>query len=101
MREVEHEGCTYLGIVKLGKIKENEMKDNITREYKRRLRLILRSKLNGWNKITEMNTWAVAILQYGDGLLDWRDREIKCLDRGTREHMTMHGSFHPNHGVDR
>ena len=101
MREVEQEGYTYLGIVELDKIKEDEMKDKITREYKRRLRLILRSKLNGRNKITAMNTWAVAVIRYGAGILDWKDRELKCLDRGTRKLMTMYGAFHPKSDVDR
>ena len=44
MREAEQEGYTYLGIVELDKIKEDEVKDKSTREYKRKMRLILRSK---------------------------------------------------------
>ncbi|XP_063611810.1 uncharacterized protein LOC134785404 [Penaeus indicus] len=50
MKEVQEEGYTYLGIVELDKIKEAEMKDTIGKEYKRRLRLVLRSKLNGKKK---------------------------------------------------
>ena len=34
------------------------MKNKVTAEYKRRLRLILKSKLNG-KKIRVINTWAV------------------------------------------
>ena len=52
MKEIENEGYTYLGIIELDKIKDNKMKDKIIKEYKRRLRLILKSKLNGKNKIT-------------------------------------------------
>ena len=70
MKEVEQEGYTYLGIVELDKIKENEMKEKTIKEYKRRLRLILKSKLNGKNKITAINTWAVAIFRYGAGIID-------------------------------
>ena len=44
MKEVEKEGYTYLGIVELDKIKENEMKKKTLKEYKRRLRLILMGK---------------------------------------------------------
>ena len=101
MKEVEQEGYTYLGIVELDKIKEKEMKEKITREYKRRLRLILKSKLNGRNKITAMNTWAVAIFRYGAGILDWKGCELKSLDRTTRKTMTMYGAFHPKSDVDR
>ena len=56
MKEVEQEGCTYLGIVELDNIKENETKEKTIKEYKRSLRLILKSKLNGKNKITAINT---------------------------------------------
>ena len=47
------------------------------KEYKRRLRLILKPKLNGRNKITAINTWAVAIFRYGAGIISWRESELK------------------------
>ena len=55
IKEVEKAGRTYLGLVELDKIKENEMKEKTIKEYKRRLRLVLKSKLNGKNKITVIN----------------------------------------------
>ena len=48
VKEVEKEGYSYLGIIELDKIKENEMKEKTIKEYKRRLRLIL--KQNKSNK---------------------------------------------------
>ena len=47
MKEVKKKGYTYLGIVELDKIKENEIKEKTIKEYERRLRLVLKSKLNG------------------------------------------------------
>ena len=85
----------------MDKIKEKEMKEKITKEYKRRLRLILESKLNGRNKVTAMNTRAVAIFRYGAGTLEWKGCELKSLDRTTRKTMTMYGAFHPKSDVDR
>ena len=55
MKEVEKEGYSYLGIVELHKIKENEMKEKTMKEYQRRVRLVLKSKLNRKNKIIAMN----------------------------------------------
>ena len=52
MKQVGQERYTYLGITELDKIKETEMKEKITKEYKRRQRLILKSKLSGRNKVT-------------------------------------------------
>ena len=61
MKKVEEEGYTYLGIVELDKIDENEMKEKTIKQYKRRLRLVLKSKRNGKNKITAINAWAVVL----------------------------------------
>ena len=47
MKQVGRKGYTYLVMIELNKIKETEMKEKITKEYKRRQRLILKSKLNG------------------------------------------------------
>ena len=101
MKEVEKERYTYLGIVELDKIKENEMKEKTIKEYKRRLRLILKSKLNGRNKITAINTWAVAVFRYGAGILEWKESKLKNVDRKSRKTMTMYGALHPKSDVDR
>ena len=43
MKQVGQEEYTYLGIIELDKMKETEMKEKITKEYKQRQRLILKS----------------------------------------------------------
>ena len=101
MKQVGQEGYTYLGIIKLDKIKETEMKVKITKEYKRRQRLSLKSKLNGRNKVTAINTWAVAIFRYGAGIILWKATELKNLDRKSRKTMTMYGGLHPKSDVDK
>ena len=69
------------------------MKKRLIKEYKKKLRLILRSKLNGRKKVTAINTWAVAIFRYGAGILSWRVHELNSLDRKTRKIMTMHDLY--------
>ena len=49
MKQVGHEGYTYLGVIELDKIRKTEMKEKITKDYKQRQALILKSKLNGRN----------------------------------------------------
>ena len=61
----------------MDEIKEHEMKIQVTAEYKRRLRLILKSKLNAKNEIQAINTWAVALLRYGAGIINWKVDELK------------------------
>ena len=70
MKTIDKEGYKYLGILEYDmKVKEKEMKTEFVREYKRRLRLILKSKLNRKNIIKTINSWAVAIMRYGAGVL--------------------------------
>ena len=101
MKDIYEIGYTYLGILETDKIKEKEMKEKFSKEYLRRLRLILRSKLNGRNKIMAVNTWAVSVMRYGAGILKWNTDELKSLDRRTRKFMAMHGALHPRNDVDR
>ena len=65
IKEEDENGYTYFGIPGLDKTKEHKMKIKIAAEYKRRLRLILKSRLNGKNKIQAINTLAVVLLRYG------------------------------------
>ena len=85
IKEVDENVYTYLGILELDKIKEHEIKNKVTAEYKRRFMSILKCKLNGKNKIQAINTWAVALLRYGAGIINWKVDELKKMDRTTRK----------------
>ena len=82
--------------MEIDKIKEKEMKETFGKEYLRRLRLILKSKLNGRNKIM-----AISVKRYGAGILKCNTDELKSLDRRTRKFMTMHRALHPKSDIDR
>ena len=71
IREIEGDEYKYLGILEYEREKEQEMKDKSRNEYFRREKLILKYKLNGMNKIMALNTWAVSILRYGAGMINW------------------------------
>ena len=51
------------------RVKEKDMNDILKYEYLRILKLVINSKLNGGNKIKAVNTWAVAVLRYGSGVI--------------------------------
>ena len=51
----------YLGILEADKFLEEEMKLKVSTEYFRRLRKVLKSKLNGGNLVQGVNTWAVSL----------------------------------------
>ena len=77
------------------------MKEKFSKEYLQRLRLILKSKLNGRNKIMAVKTLAVSVMRYDAGILKWNTDEIKSFDKRIRKFMAIHGALHPKRDVDK
>ena len=96
MGEIEEDGYKCLGIMEYDSVKDQEMKDTFRNEYFRRAKFILKSKLNGRNKIMALNTWTVSILRYRAGILKWNENELQEVDRKTRKFMTMNREFRKN-----
>ena len=87
MREINlDEGYKHLGILKVDGMKDKE-REKIEKEYYTRLRKILKSKLNGPNKITATNSRAVSIVRYGAGIIKWTKEKLGKMDRKTRKLM--------------
>ena len=58
------ESYKYLGILEADKFLEEKMKLSVSKEYIRRIRNVLKSKLNGEILVCGVNTWAVSLLRY-------------------------------------
>ena len=77
------------------------MKDKIQKEYPRRTRKLLETKLSSRNLIKGINTWALPLVIYSGPFLKWTKDELKQMDQRTRKLMTMHKALHPRDDVDR
>ena len=97
----ENETYKYLGILEADTIKQAEMKEKIQKEYLRRTRKLLETKLNSRNLIKGINTWAVPLVRYSGPFLKWTRDKLKQMDQRTRKLMTMHKALHPRDDVDR
>ena len=63
IQELDQEGVyRYLGVDESDGIQHSKMKEKIRKEYNRRVRLILRTELNGRNKIEAINSLAVPVV---------------------------------------
>ena len=91
----------YLGIEEKDGIQHQQMKERLQQEYRRRLRMILKSELNAKNKITAIGALAVPVLRYSFGIINWRIEELKQIDRKTRKMLTMYKMHHPKADIDR
>ena len=75
-----------------------QVKEKTLSEYNKRVRKILKSKLNGCNIIKAINSWAVPVVRCTAGIIDWTQAELEDLDRKIRKLMSAH---HPQSNVDR
>ena len=97
----ENETYKYLGMLEDDTIKQVEMKDKIRKEYLRRTRKLLETKLSSRILIKGINAWAVSLVRYSRPFLKWTRDELKQMDQRTKKLMTMHNALHPREDVDR
>ena len=97
----ENETYKYLGILEADTIKQVEMKEKIQKEYLRRTRKLLETKLSSRNLIKGINSWAVPLVRYlGPFLQSTRD-ELREMDQRNRKLMSIQKALHPRDDVDR
>ena len=48
-----------------------------------------------------INTWAVSLMRYSAGIVEWTKADLDVTDMNTRKLMTMHGMLHPRSNVSR
>ena len=77
------------------------MKEQLKKDYIRRVRNVLKSKQNGEKIISAINSRAVSIVRCGAGVIKRTKNELEELDSKTRKLMTMYGPQHPKADVDR
>ena len=77
------------------------MKLKVSKEYFRRLKKVLKSKLNSGNLVLGVNIWAVPLLRYSSAFISWRKCELLAEDKKTRKLFTIYGGLHPKSDVDR
>ena len=76
----ENETFKYLEILRADTIKQVQMKEKIQKEYLRRTRKLLETKICCRNLIKGMNTWAVLLIRYTGPFQKWtRDEEQENL----------------------
>ena len=97
----EKETYKYLGILEAVTIKQEKIKEKITKEYFCRTKKLLETKLYSRNIIKGMNTWSVSLVRYSGLFLKYTREELKQMDERTRKLMTMHKALHPRDDVDK
>lgn len=77
------------------------MKKEFKEKYRKRLTKLLNTSLDSRNLITAINSWAVSVLTYSFGLLNYSDADLNELDRLTRRLLVRFRCHHPRSAVER
>ena len=83
-----------------GDICQEEMKENIRKEYFKRLRATLKSKLNAKHVFQAINTWVVTSARCSAGINEWTKEQVKEMDRKTKKIITIYGGLHPGSNTE-
>uniref|UniRef100_A0A7N8XHF5 Reverse transcriptase domain-containing protein n=1 Tax=Mastacembelus armatus TaxID=205130 RepID=A0A7N8XHF5_9TELE len=89
----------YLGIPQANGNQEEAARKAATAKYLQRVRQVLRSQLNGKNKVQAINTYALPVIRYPAGIISWPKEDIEATDVKTRKLLTMHGGLHPKSSI--
>ena len=100
IEEADEEGCKYLGILERDNICQEKIKGKFQKQNYQRVRAVLKSKLNGGNVINTINIWAIAMVRFGAGIINWNKEELDKIYRQTRKLLDMHRVLHPRSFVD-
>ena len=96
----EEESYKYLGVLEADHVLHEESKERLKKEYIRRVKKCLKSKLNGGNMVKAINIWAVSLMRYSVGIVEWTKADLDVTDRKTRKLM-IYGMIHPRTNVSR
>ena len=91
----------YLGILEGDGISHSQMKENIRKEYERRVRMVCKSELNSKNCINAINALAIPVVTYTFHIINWTMNDIRKLDVKTRKIMICNNMRHPKSDVSR
>ena len=69
------------------------MKEKVKQEYFMREKLVVRLKLYSGNLIRVIDAWAIGVVRYSAGILDWSEQELRVMDVKSRKGLPIIGAF--------
>ncbi|CAH2099489.1 unnamed protein product [Euphydryas editha] len=91
----------YLGIHESGKIEHSVIRQQISKEYFKRIKKLLNTHLNSRNIIKGINTYAIPVLLYSFGIINYKSNDLKYLDIKTRKLLAIKKAHQQKAEVER
>ncbi|KAJ3660258.1 hypothetical protein Zmor_004714 [Zophobas morio] len=91
----------YLGFCQSSHINHTKTKTQLKDQYVARLKLKLKTQLNGKNLMKAVNTFCVPLLTYSFGVIKWSKTDLENLNIATRKIFTQYRRHHPKSSIER
>ena len=85
--QIGGEGCKHLGVLEKRDMCQKEMKENIRKEWFKRLRATLKSKLNAKHSFQVINIWMVSTVRL---VLELLNEQRGCEGNGSKNKKDYH-----------
>ena len=86
----EKETYKYSGILTADTFRQDLVKEEIKKEYFRRMRKLLETKLENINLSKRINDWAVLPVRYSGLFLEWTMEEFQQIEKRTKKLKLLH-----------
>ena len=77
------------------------MKKKILTTFKKRVKSILKTELNAKNIMIAIGEYAIPVISYTFGIINWTEDEIKNADLSIRKSLNMYKMFELKSDIDR
>ena len=94
-------GYKYLGYYQTQQIQQTETKTNLMNKFKTRIHKILNTDLNSRNIVKAINTYAIPILTFSFGIINWTKTDLRNLQRIINTFLTKYRKHHPKACIQR
>jgi hypothetical protein len=91
----------YLGIYESGKIQHEELRQQFVAEYVKRIKKLTNTQLNARNLIKGINSYAIPVLLYSFGIINYKNNDLKQIDRKTRKLLNLKKAHQQKADVER
>lgn len=98
---LEGETYKYLGIKQAKNIHHTKVKEEIAREFAKRVQLLSKSFLKSKYLFKALNTYAIPVLCYSFGIIHWTQTDVEALERKIRMLLHKECKHHPKSAVER
>lgn len=85
----EGDSYKYLGIHETGKIEHSNIKDKVIKEYFKRIKKLLNTHLNSRYLFKGINSYAIPVLLYTFGIINYKKSDLNKIDVKTRKLLTI------------